>query len=127
MIRMTLSLALLTIAVGCNPSSTDGTPAVDKNMVISNQETTQVAFNEAGLPTVSFDVPGMHCELMCVPKVRDALVVQFGVKDVQVDLDTKTATVAIEPGFSAEDAIAAIQAASEDFADTKLKEQPTEG
>lgn len=58
---------------------------------------------------MAFDVPDMMCEFSCVPTVRDALAKQPGVKDVAVDLETKTATVAVdEDQFDAEAAIAAL-------------------
>ena len=51
----------------------------------------------------------MHCEFSCAPKVFETLIAQPGVKDVKVELETKTATIAIdEESFDADAAIAAL-------------------
>jgi copper chaperone CopZ len=118
---------LLAAVAGCNQSAssttTDENP--DKSMVIGG-EAEPVAFNTASLPTVSFEVPHMHCEIMCVPKVRKTLAAQPGVKDVRVDLETKTATVAVEgDSFDAVAAVLALETA--EFADSKVKAEPSAG
>ncbi len=121
MFRTTLMLMLLAAVAGCNQSAPSNTAVEnpDKSMVIGG-EVEAVAFNTEGLPTVSFEVPNMHCEVMCVPKVRKTLAAQPGVKDVRVDLESKTATVAVEgDAFDADAAVAALEA--EEFADTKVK------
>ena len=59
-------------------------------------ETTPVAFNTAGAPTVAFSVPDMMCEFACVEQVKKALSAQPGVEDVKVDFEAKRATVAID-------------------------------
>lgn len=95
--RLALLLAV-TSCCGCTDSTTETT------------ETTAAApapFNVAGLPTVEISVPDMMCEQSCVPKVRKSLASRAGVKDVQVDLETKTAVVAVdESEFDVDDAIA---------------------
>ncbi|TWT77371.1 Heavy-metal-associated domain protein [Posidoniimonas polymericola] len=117
MLRTTLTLLSLTLLVGCGDAEA---PAVDKTQVISSDPVEQVAFNTEGLPTVEFQVPSMHCEVMCVPKVRETLAKQPGVKDVSVDLETKTAVVAVEGGeFDPAKAIEALE--MEDFTDVELK------
>ncbi|QDS99855.1 heavy-metal-associated domain-containing protein [Adhaeretor mobilis] len=80
---------------------------------------TQVAFNVEGAPTVEFSVPNMHCEFSCTPAVKKTLAAQPGVKDVKVDLDTKTAVVSIDKEqFNPEAAVAAL--VDIQFVDTKL-------
>ena len=106
-----LSAALLT--VGCTSEKVD---------VASNQpeaEVTVAAFNVEGAPTVAFSVPDMMCEDSCVPTVEKTLADQPGVKDVEVDLESKTATVAVDEGeFDAEKAVAAL--VDLQFTETKL-------
>ena len=51
----------------------------------------------------------MMCPTSCVAKTREILSQQPGAKDVFVDFETKTATVAVEAGtFDAAQAIAAL-------------------
>jgi copper chaperone CopZ len=70
---------------------------------------TPAAFNIAGAPTVEFSVPDMMCPEGCGVKTKQILAEQSGVKDVIVDFESKTATVAIEEGkFDGADAIAAL-------------------
>jgi copper chaperone CopZ len=92
------------LAVGCGTSSVDvaRTGGADAPVV-------KVAkFNEAGAPTVDFSVPGMHCE-SCVAHVEGILAAQPGVKDVEVDLGSLTAKVAVdEKEFDGEKAVAAL-------------------
>lgn len=76
---------------------------------ISAQSTTATAFNVAGAPTVEFSVPDMMCPESCAVKTKEILSEQPGAKEVVVDFDSKTATVAIEEGkFDADAAIAAL-------------------
>jgi len=80
---------------------------------------TQVAFNVEGAPTVQFSVPDMMCEESCVPTVRETLARQPGVKDVKVELATKSATVAVDKDtFDADAAVAAL--VDLQFTETKL-------
>ena len=75
----------------------------------SSLDTTPAAFNLAGAPTASLHVPNMHCEFSCVEKVKQVLADQKGVKEVKIDFETKTATVAIDKeAFDADGAIAAL-------------------
>jgi copper chaperone CopZ len=86
---------------------------------IARKPTTAAVFNAAGGPTVKFSVPDMMCEDSCVPTVRETLADQPGVKDVKVELKTKTATVAVdEKEFDADAAIAAL--VDLQFTQTKL-------
>src|SRR5436190_7428896 len=70
---------------------------------------TPVSFNIAGAPTVQFSVPDMMCPEGCGVKVKEILSKQPGAKDVLVDFDSKTATVAIDKDkFDARKAVAAL-------------------
>jgi copper chaperone CopZ len=88
-------------------------------------EATPVVFNAEGAPTVEFSVPDMMCEDSCVPTVRETLAKQPGVKDVKVELATKTATVAVDKdAFDADAAVAAL--VDLQFTQTKLASPPAE-
>jgi copper chaperone CopZ len=77
--------------------------------VVTSAETTQAVFNADGAPTVEFNVPDMMCRESCVEKTREILSQQPGAKEVRVDFDTKTATVAVEADqFNSDNAIAAL-------------------
>jgi copper chaperone CopZ len=68
-----------------------------------------VGFNVLGSPTVEFSLPDMMCEDGCAMAVEDILARQPGAKEVQVDFEGKTATVAFEEGaFDAQQALAAL-------------------
>jgi copper chaperone CopZ len=114
MIRSSLLVCGLLLVCGCSASS-------------EGVATTAVSFNVEGAPTVEFSVPDMMCPDSCVAKTKEILSQQPGAKDVKVDFDSKTATVAIEAGqFSVDDAIAAMKDHS--FNHTTVKqtaEQPT--
>ena len=64
--------------------------------VSDESHATSVSFNTAGAPTVEFSVPDMMCPDSCVATVREILEAQPGVREVLVDYETKTATVAID-------------------------------
>ena len=115
--RCLLAPALVAVvALGCGQQAVE---TVETSPTSASDAVTLV-FNEAGAPTVDFDVPNMHCEAMCVPKVRATLESQPGVVDVKVDLETKVATVAVEEGaFDADAAIEALAAA--DFPESALR------
>ncbi|MEX2091851.1 MAG: heavy-metal-associated domain-containing protein [Pirellulales bacterium] len=70
---------------------------------------TAVAFNVAGAPTVEFNVPDMMCPEGCGAKTKEILSEQPGAKEVVINFDAKTATVAVEKDkFDANAAIAAL-------------------
>ena len=77
-----------------------------------DQQSTPVVFNVASLPTVAFNAPDMMCPDGCGVKVKEILSEQPGVKEVVVDFDGKTATVAIgdNANFYANVAVAALLA-----------------
>jgi copper chaperone CopZ len=134
-----VSLVALVVALGCSDSaSVDRADLSNEDaaaMVAAETErtaakkesepetplvqATPVAFNSEGAPTVDFSVPDMMCEHSCVPTVRETLAEQPGVKDVKVDLASKTATVAVEKDkFDADAAVAAL--VDLQFTETKL-------
>ena len=106
------------VAMGCSSEKV----LSEKTDAAAEQPATEVvvaAFNAEGAPTVAFSVPDMMCEDSCVPTVEKTLAEQPGVKDVQVDLESKTATVAVDEGeFDAEKAVAAL--VDRQFTETKL-------
>lgn len=68
------------------------------------------AFNTAGAPTVEFNAPDMMCPEGCGAKVKQILSAQPGAKDVVINFETKTATVAVDQEkFDPEAAIAALK------------------
>jgi copper chaperone CopZ len=70
---------------------------------------TAVAFNTAGAPTVEFSVPDMMCPEGCGEKTKEILSGLPGAKEVVINFDAKTATVAVEEGkFDSDAAIAAL-------------------
>jgi copper chaperone CopZ len=109
---------LIGLALGCDSSLSSpsispvasATPTDDKKKDDGlPTETMLAAFNPEGAPTVVFSVPDMMCEGSCCPTVRKTLAGQPGVKDVKVELASKTATVAVDKDtFDADAAIAAL-------------------
>jgi copper chaperone CopZ len=96
------------LAIGCSRSADNqfSNVAVEEPAAAA----TPAVFNAEGAPTVAFSVPDMMCEHSCVPTVRETLTNQPGVKDVKVDLESKTATVAVDKdAFDANKAIAALK------------------
>jgi copper chaperone CopZ len=99
-LRLTCFVTFLSL-VGC-------TKQVDVLNATPNV-TVPVAFNAEKAPTVEFSVPDMMCPEGCGVKVKEILAEQPGAKEVLVDFDSKTATVAIEEGkFDSQKAIAAL-------------------
>ena len=102
MMRLTGVVGILTLVLGCTQKSNEESGVVPALA-------TPAAFNAAGAPTFAFSVKNMMCEESCVPAVRETLAAQPGVKEVKVELATKTATVAIdESEFDADAAMAAL-------------------
>jgi copper chaperone CopZ len=97
LIRLAFALAFV---AGCNQQtgvSIDDLP----------KPAAALAFNTAVAPTVEFTLPDMMCEDGCAWTVKDILSKQPGAKDVRVDFEAKTATVAIDEGrFDSQLAIA---------------------
>lgn len=89
----TYCLAVLSLSLVVSGCSQEPTKPADVAA-----ETTPAIFNAAGAPTVQFSVPDMMCPESCAVKAKEILASQPGVKDVRIDFETKTATVAIEEG-----------------------------
>lgn len=107
-----LALAALAV-IGCQSQTTT------EDNADSSQISEVSTFNAEGAPTVEFSVPSMHCEFSCAPAVKKTLAAQPGVKDVKVDLATKTAVVSVEEDkFDAEAAVAAL--VDIQFVDSKI-------
>jgi copper chaperone CopZ len=88
-------------------------------------DVTPTTFNVPGAPTVEFSVPDMSCPEGCGVKTKEILAKQPGAKEVVVDFDSKTATVAIEEGkFDTEAAIAALVDHGFDHSTLKGKDSP---
>jgi len=100
-----LAAAIASVA-GCGY---EATPPVVAEQEPEAAPFTMTAFNVENSPTITFDVPDMVCQYSCVPKVMETLVAQPGVKDVKIELETKTATIAIDrEKFDTDAAIAAL-------------------
>lgn len=80
-----------------------------------------VAFNAAGAPTVEFNAPDMMCPEGCGEKVKEILSKQPGAKEVVVDFDSKTATVAVEMDRDFDDAAALAALVDHGFKNSSIK------
>ncbi|MCG8451355.1 MAG: heavy-metal-associated domain-containing protein [Pirellulales bacterium] len=104
--------SVLAVVAGCNSQAPEPKSEKPAPFVLTS-------FNLEEAPTVTLNVPDMHCQYSCAPKVFETLVVQPGVKDVKVELESKTATVAFDAeAFDAEATIAAL--ADVQFTNTTL-------
>ena len=84
-------------------------------------EITSAAFKAENPSTVEFSVPDMFCMEGCGATVKETLAKQPGAKDVLVDFEAKTATVAIdEEKFDSDQALAAL--VDKQFANSSLKD-----
>lgn len=102
MIRCGCMLGFVALLAGCAPQENAASSA-------RPIETNHTSFNATGAPTVAFHVPDMMCAEGCGTKVQEVLSEQPGAKEVLVDFDTKSASVAIEQDkFDAEAAIASL-------------------
>jgi copper chaperone CopZ len=101
MIRFAGLAIIVAVLCGCVRQSSD--------VIETGTAATPVAFNVSGAPTVEFSVPDMMCPTSCVAKTKEILSQQPGAKEVRVDFDTKTATVAVDSSeFNSQQAIAAL-------------------
>jgi copper chaperone CopZ len=106
--RFARMVCMCLLAIGCSQSSENQFSKVAVEEPAA--EAMPAVFNAEGAPTVAFSVPDMMCEHSCVPTVRETLAGQPGVTDVKVDLEAKTATVAVDKDeFDADKAIAALK------------------
>src|SRR5262245_5837027 len=103
MIRLSIICVAAVALVGCS-RQVERIPATTSNSVSAT------AFNLANAPTVQFSAPDMMCPEGCGEKVKEILSEQPGAKEVIVDFDSKTATVATEADgkFDATAAVAAL-------------------
>lgn len=97
------SLFLFVVLVGCQQQPASMPKA-------TSDAVTATSFNIAGAPTVEFSAPDMMCPEGCGTKVKEILSEQPGAKEVVVDFDSKTATVAIDKDgkFDSNAAVAAL-------------------
>jgi copper chaperone CopZ len=108
---------ILVLAAGCSKPASETSP-------ISTNQVNAAMFNQAGAPTIQFSVPDMMCQESCAVRVKEILAEAPGAKDVIVDFDTKTATVAIEESrFDAQQALAAL--VDHHFDNSSLKDAAT--
>ena len=113
--NLALLLAATLLATGCQTESAPTATEVEKTEV----EATPVAFNIDGAPTAKLEVPDMMCQYSCAAKVKEVLTAQTGVKEVEIDFESKIATVAVdEANFDGEAAVAAL--VDYQFSNTKL-------
>src|SRR3954447_26247601 len=113
--RRILGFGILLLAVaGCSQQSTP-TPKGTTDAV------TATSFNTSGAPTIVFNAPDMMCPEGCGAKVKEILSGQPGAKEVVVNFDAKTATVAIDKDakFDSDAAVAAL--ADHGFKNSSLK------
>lgn len=104
-------VSLAIVALGCQQQVPQDSPEND----LPRSES-----SAAKISMVEYEVPNMVCEFSCVPTVKKTLAQQPGVKAVQVDFETKTATVSFDPNeFDPEAGRAAL--VDVQFIDTKLK------
>lgn len=97
--------------VGC------GSQSVENGSEVS-AEISKASFNTEGAPTIAFNVPGMHCS-SCAGAICETLEEVPGVVDIETDVSTKIATVAIDKEtFDSAAAIAALSDA--DFTKASL-------
>jgi copper chaperone CopZ len=102
MSRAYVRLLLIALISGCSQQVSD-------NSQHAVEAITATTFNAAGAPTVAFSVPDMMCPEGCGAKVQETLAGQVGAREVYVDFEAKTATVAVEDGkFDADAALAAL-------------------
>lgn len=83
-----------------NPEAPDAASPAQKDKVTQRTTTTNNA-TSANLPTEILIVEGMYCQ-KCVSRIKEALEALPGVHDVVVDLEAKTATIALEHTISTE-------------------------
>jgi copper chaperone CopZ len=113
--RRIFGFGILLLAVaGCNQQSASMPKA-------TTDAVTATSFNTSGAPTVVFNAPDMMCPEGCGAKVKEILSGQPGAKEVVVNFDAKTATVAIDKDakFDSDAAVAAL--ADHGFKNSSLK------
>jgi len=119
MARLWIAMLAMALLVGCGEEKKKDAP----KPADQPKDAPKTSMNDAAMPTVttvSFNVPTMECPLGCAPKVESTLAGQPGfVKKVEVNVETKTATIEVAEGFSAEAAVAALTEAGFDGSTVK--------
>ena len=113
--RSVLGLSiLLCVVAGCSQQPAQMPKA-------TTDAVTATSFNTSGAPTIVFNAPDMMCPEGCGAKVKEILSGQPGAKEVLVNFDAKTATVAIDKDakFDTDAAVAAL--ADHGFKNSSLK------
>jgi copper chaperone CopZ len=106
-VRVDVEAKTATVAIGGEEFNSELALAELTSKGFNLKFATEAEFNPTGAPTVEFTVPDMMCEEGCAAAVKEILSKQRGAKDVRVDFEAKTATVAIEEGkFDSQLAIA---------------------
>jgi copper chaperone CopZ len=80
-------------------------------------------FNASGAPTVVFNAPDMMCPEGCGAKVKEILSGQPGAKEVVIDFDAKTATVAIDKDAKFDSSAAVAALADHGFKNSTVKSE----
>lgn len=100
-LRLAMAITGVSMLLGCGAPVSSDAPSADSSAQL-------VSFNPDSLPTVEISVPEIHCD-GCAAGVARCLKEEPGVKDVDVDVPTKTATVAVDEAvFDADKAVAAL-------------------
>ena len=111
---------IVVIAAGCSDDSS-------VQVTATSSESTEVAFNVTGAPTIEFNAPDMMCPEGCGAKVKEILSEQPGAKEVVINFEAKTATVAVDKdSFDAEAAVAALVDHGFDHSSVKTEDSPVE-
>jgi copper chaperone CopZ len=112
--RLLLTATFVAMFAGCSQQGSETSFA-------EPDQITTASFNTAGAPTVEFSVPDMMCPEGCAVEVKEILAKQPGAKDVLVDFEAKTATVAVEQEeFDSAQALAAL--IDKQFTNSSLKD-----
>lgn len=119
---------MLVIATSPNPDSQDGVES-SSQVSVARAELGSVNPESFGVMTeageLRINVPGMHCEFACFPKVKGAIEGSEGVENVALAeqkeegiLDNRQVIVSYQPGFDVQVAMASLKAAG--YADSAL-------
>ncbi|HEX4414687.1 MAG TPA: heavy-metal-associated domain-containing protein [Lacipirellulaceae bacterium] len=120
MTRFIAIAGIVILAVGCSQTNQQ-TGDISKS-------TTPVSFNTAGAPTVVFNAPDMMCPEGCGAKVKEILSGQPGAKEVVVNFDAKTATVAFDKDAKFDSSAAVAALVDHGFKNSSVKsDAPTDG
>lgn len=93
----------------------------------SASDATSATFNSIGAQVVEFSVPDMMCAEGCGEKTKSILLEQPGAKEVLVDFESKTVSVATADTFDVDAAIAALVDHGFDHSTVKKAATPAPG